>query len=94
MPVIDPWFAPDAQEGLVFLFAPAAILDLPFAIALDTLLLPYDIYTLGDHQADDGSLHKAEPGFDAYRSQLPEANPPAQSLNQPDEVSKVADRGG
>lgn len=36
----------DAQEGLVYLFFPLAIVDIPFGFALDTLLLPLDIYEL------------------------------------------------
>lgn len=40
----DPTFAADAQSGIVFLFLPGSIIDLPFAIALDTVMLPYDIH--------------------------------------------------
>lgn len=40
----DPSFTPDAQEGLVYLHLPFSIVDLPVAAALDTVLLPYDIY--------------------------------------------------
>jgi len=36
----------DPQEGLVFLFWPVAVIDLPLAITVDTLFLPYDIYKI------------------------------------------------
>ncbi len=36
----------DAQHGLVYLFFPLAIVDIPLALGLDTLLLPLDIYEL------------------------------------------------
>lgn len=49
---VDPKFRPDAQEGLIYLFLPASIIDLPIAIALDTLLLPYDIYRYRNRNAD------------------------------------------
>ncbi len=39
----DPSFSPDAQEGIVYLYFPFSIVDLPFAVALDTVLLPYDV---------------------------------------------------
>jgi uncharacterized protein YceK len=35
--------ATDPQEGLVYLFLPAAIVDLPFALVVDTVLLPHDL---------------------------------------------------
>jgi uncharacterized protein YceK len=42
----DSFFPPDAQQGLVYLFLPVSIVDLPIAVALDTLLLPFDLYEL------------------------------------------------
>ncbi|MBX3450210.1 MAG: YceK/YidQ family lipoprotein [Planctomycetaceae bacterium] len=62
---MDPTFTPDAQEGLVYLFLPASIIDLPFAVAVDTLLLPYDIHKArkrqSDHDAKVESLRTAGP---------------------------------
>ena len=55
IPYVDPTFSPDAQEGLVYLLAPASIIDLPLAVALDTLLLPYDIHRLRNKQAEEDS---------------------------------------
>ena len=40
----DPSFTPDAQEGIVYLHLPISIVDLPVAVAIDTVLLPYDIH--------------------------------------------------
>lgn len=34
--------ATDPQDGLVYLFLPAAIVDLPLALVVDTVLLPHD----------------------------------------------------
>jgi len=42
----------DPQEPLVYLFAPAAIVDLPLAVALDTLFLPYDIHRFHNKESD------------------------------------------
>jgi uncharacterized protein YceK len=49
---LDPTFSPDAQEGLVYLFVPASIIDLPFAVAVDTLLLPYDLHKARERKSD------------------------------------------
>lgn len=61
----DPTFSPDAQEGIVYLFVPASIIDLPLAVAVDTLLLPYDLHKArkrkSDHDATIESLRKAGP---------------------------------
>ena len=51
----DPTIPVDAQEGLVYLFAPVSIIDLPLAVALDTLLLPYDIYRWRNKPAEEDS---------------------------------------
>lgn len=64
IPYVDPTFSPDAQEGLVYLFAPVSIIDLPLAVALDTLLLPYDIYRLRNKQAEEDS--RVEIGWDGH----------------------------
>lgn len=40
----DSYFPPDAQDGLVYLFLPVSIVDLPIAMAVDTVLLPYDVH--------------------------------------------------
>jgi hypothetical protein len=50
---IDPTYTPDAQEGLVYLFFPGSIVDFPVAVAIDTLLLPYDIYKLRKKRSDE-----------------------------------------
>jgi uncharacterized protein YceK len=52
LPMMDPTFAPDAQEGLVYLFLPVALIDLPIALTLDTLLLPLDVYKLSSDEED------------------------------------------
>ena len=36
--------AADPQDGLVYLFLPAAIVDLPLALVVDTVLLPHDLH--------------------------------------------------
>ena len=36
----------DAQEGVIWVMIPFAIVDLPFAIVVDTLLFPYDAYVV------------------------------------------------
>lgn len=51
-PYTERWFPPDAQEGLVFLFLPASIIDLPVAIVVDTLFLPIDVYRLRKKETD------------------------------------------
>jgi len=33
----------DAQDGLVYLFVPAAVVDLPIALVVDTAYLPHDL---------------------------------------------------
>ena len=57
MPFRDPYstrFPPDAQDGLVYVFLPISIVDLPLAIAADTVFLPYDIYnSRKQDQSDD-----------------------------------------
>ncbi len=61
----DPASSQDGQEGIVYLFVPASIIDLPFAVAVDTLLLPYDIHKArkrqSDHDAKVESLRTAGP---------------------------------
>lgn len=42
--LFGPSFDSDAQEGLMYLVFPGSIVDLPAAVAVDTLLLPYDLY--------------------------------------------------
>ncbi|WP_010584708.1 YceK/YidQ family lipoprotein [Schlesneria paludicola] len=62
---LDPTFSPDAQDGLVYLFAPVAIIDFPLAVAVDTLLLPYDIHKLWkkQHNSDDESTNELVPSI-------------------------------
>ncbi len=45
----------DAQEGLIYLFLPVSIVDLPLAVALDTVLLPYDIHKSRTKKAEPDS---------------------------------------
>ncbi|HEY4261511.1 MAG TPA: YceK/YidQ family lipoprotein [Schlesneria sp.] len=54
---VDPTTEVDAQEGLAYLFAPVALIDLPLAVTVDTLLLPYDLY----------KLRNKDPGKDSFR---------------------------
>jgi uncharacterized protein YceK len=42
----------DAQAGLVYLLVPGAIVDLPMAVVLDTLMLAYDLQKARSKQAD------------------------------------------
>lgn len=58
---LDPAFMPDAQDGLVYVFAPVAIIDFPLAVALDTVFLPFDIHKLLKRRRDDS-------GFVPYES--------------------------
>ena len=62
-PSLDPTFSSDPQDGLVYVFAPMAIIDFPLAIAVDTLLLPYDIHKIRKkHQSKQNE--PGQPGSD------------------------------
>ena len=43
-PFTDPSFSPDAQEGVVFAILPFSVVDLPLAVLIDTVCLPYDVH--------------------------------------------------
>ena len=72
---LDPTFGPDAQDGLVYLFAPLAIIDFPLAVAVDTVLLPYDIHKLSKKHRVGSGLIPSESQEQSKRNEPDESNP-------------------
>ena len=61
IPLFDPTFSPDAQEAIVYVLLPIAVIDFPLAVAVDTVCLPYDIHKLLAKRSEGKSPNKDAP---------------------------------